>query len=69
MKKRQRQDEVIKELWAVKDATAEQYSSVGDYLAHLRQSTLSKKNGSATRAVSRASVKARSVVSRRKAIG
>jgi len=36
MNKRQRPDEVIEELWAVKDATAERYSTVGNYLSHLR---------------------------------
>jgi len=69
MNKRQRPDEVIKELWAVKDSTAEQYSTVGGYLSHLRQSITSKKNGTAARTNNAPSVKLRPIAARRKAMG
>ena len=30
-------DDVLKELWSVKDATANSYATVGEYLSHLRE--------------------------------
>jgi hypothetical protein len=37
MTKRHIEDPVIQELWSIKDATAARYSTVGEYLSHLRQ--------------------------------
>jgi hypothetical protein len=67
MNKRQQPDEVIEELWAVKDSTAERYSTVGDYLAHLKKSAVAKKNKTPVRTDNRAPpVKSRTAAARRK---
>jgi hypothetical protein len=37
MTKLKKTDEVMQELWAVKDATAAKYATVGAYFSHLRE--------------------------------
>jgi hypothetical protein len=42
MNKHYQSDQVIKELWVIKDSTASTYPNVGDYVSYLRQMTRSK---------------------------
>jgi hypothetical protein len=37
MNKLQASDDVMRELWAIKDSTAAEFATVGAYFSHLRQ--------------------------------